>query len=185
MLNRLQENLSRNMKQLRESRGRTQAQISKLAQIPRPTWANLESGAANPTLSVLAKVAAAFKVSIEELIASPRASARHYQPHELPTEVRQGVTVRNLLPDPLVGVNLERMEFGPQEKMKGSPHTPGTREYLTCEVGQVRLYAAGEEYRLDPGDVVVFRGDQPHSYVNPNRQKAVAYAVVVIAPPGL
>jgi quercetin dioxygenase-like cupin family protein len=159
--------------------------MSKVAEIPRPTWANLESGAANPTLSVLSRVAASFKVSIEELIASPKASARHYRSEELPTEARQGVTVRNLLPDPLVGLKMERMEFGPQEKMKGSPHTPGTREYLTCEVGQVSLYAAGEEYRLDPGDVVVFRGDQPHSYVNPNRQKAVAYSVVVIAPPSL
>jgi transcriptional regulator with XRE-family HTH domain len=185
MLDKLQGNLARNMRQLREIQGRTQAQIAQLAQIPRPTWANLESGGANPTLAVLARVAAALKVSIEELVSAPQASARLYGADELHQERRGGISVRNLLPDPVPGMNLERMEFGSMERMKGSPHTPGTREYLTCEVGRVTLYAAGEQYALGPGDVVVFRGDQPHSYVNPQRDPAVAYSVVMIAPPGI
>jgi len=37
---------------------------------------------------------------------------------------------------------------------------------------------------LEPGDVVVFRGDQRHSYRNPGRSKAVAYSVVALAPAG-
>jgi XRE family transcriptional regulator, regulator of sulfur utilization len=41
--------------------------------------------------------------------------------------------------------------------------------------------AAGETFRLGPGDVVVFRGDQKHSYANLGRQRAVAYSVVVLA----
>jgi transcriptional regulator with XRE-family HTH domain len=182
---RLQDNLARNMRQLREIQGRTQAQMARIAQIPRPTWANLESGAANPTLAVLAKVAGSLKVSIEELVAAPQASARLFKAGALLEERRGGVLVRNLLPDPIPGMNLERLALGGLEKMKGSPHTPGTREYLTCEVGRVSLYAAGEHYELEPGDVVVFRGDQPHSYVNPSRDPAVAYSVVVIAPPGI
>ena len=50
--------------------------------------------------------------------------------------------------------------------MAGVPHTPGTREYLTCERGQIELSAGGESFALDPGDVVVFRGDQRHGYRN-------------------
>ena len=52
--------LGRNIQTLREARGRTQEQIARLAAIPRATWANLESGAANPTLAVLLKVAQAL-----------------------------------------------------------------------------------------------------------------------------
>ena len=55
-------NLANNLKQLREARGITQQRMAKVAGIPRPTWANLESGAANPTLGVLVKVAAALSV---------------------------------------------------------------------------------------------------------------------------
>ena len=41
--------LGRNIQTLREARGRTQEQIARMAGIPRATWANLESGAANTT----------------------------------------------------------------------------------------------------------------------------------------
>ncbi|MFL5293860.1 MAG: cupin domain-containing protein [Myxococcales bacterium] len=68
----------------------------------------------------------------------------------------------------------------------GAPHRdpphPGTREYLTCDSGQIALYVAGEEWVLGPGDVVSFRGDQRHSYANPGRGAAVGYSVVLLAP---
>jgi quercetin dioxygenase-like cupin family protein len=66
--------------------------------------------------------------------------------------------------------------------MPGIPHTPGTREYLTCESGQIELSAAGERWQLAPGDVVVFRGDQRHGYRNLGATTAVAYSVVAFSP---
>jgi len=41
--------------------------------------------------------------------------------------------------------------------------------------------AAGERWKLAPGDVVVFHGDQRHSYMNPDDRPAVGYSVVVLA----
>lgn len=100
-------NLAANAKQLRESRGLTQQQIAKIANIPRPTWANLESGAANPTLAVLVKVASALQVRVEELIGPPKAVARHYRAKSLPIRRRGDVTIRRLLPDALQGLEIE------------------------------------------------------------------------------
>lgn len=65
--------------------------------------------------------------------------------------------------------------------MVGVPHTDGTTEYLTCESGRIVLVASGETYTLDPGDVVVFRGDQRHSYANEAGKLAVGYSFVVLA----
>lgn len=174
-------NLALNIKQLREARGLTQNQIAKAAGLPRPTWANLESGAANPTLSVLMKVAGALQVSLEELVGPPRAVARLYRATELPHRRKGKVSVRKLLPDPIAGMELERMELPAGSAFSGVPHTPGTREYLTCESGTLELSAAGERWRLQPGDVVVFRGDQNHGYRNPGRGTAIAYSVVTLA----
>jgi transcriptional regulator with XRE-family HTH domain len=182
MLEAAADNLARNIVQLREARGLTQQQIARLAGLPRPTWANLESGAANPTLAVLIKVAAALQVSLEELIAPPRASARHVPARAIPVKRRGSVLVRKLLPEPMAGMEIDRMELPAGGSMTGIPHTPGTREYLTCESGTVELTASGELYRLAPGDVVVFRGDQKHGYRNPGRSPAIAYSVVVLAP---
>jgi transcriptional regulator with XRE-family HTH domain len=175
-------NLGRNIQQLREARGQSQQQIAGLAGIPRATWANLESGAANPTLAVLVKVAQALQVRLEELIEPPRRAGRLYPASSLPSRRRGAVTVRKLLPESLAGLEIERMELPPGAMMAGVPHTPGTREYLTCEQGAIELSAGGAAWTLSPGDVVVFRGDQKHGYRNTARGTTVAYSVVALAP---
>jgi XRE family transcriptional regulator, regulator of sulfur utilization len=66
---------------------------------------------------------------------------------------------------------------------RGTPHTPGTREYLTCERGRIELVVSGERYLLEAGDVVAFAGDQRHSYGNPGEVLAVGFSVVMWIPP--
>lgn len=173
--------LGLNVKQLREARGITQQQIAKLAGVPRATWANLESGAANPTLAVLRRAAVALQVSIEELLSAPRAACRFYPADSLPTRTPGQALVKKLLPDAIQGMEIDRVEIAARGRMTGVPHTPHTREYLTCEAGEIELVVAGERWRVRPGDVVVFRGDQRHSYHNPGSKPAIGYSVVVLA----
>jgi transcriptional regulator with XRE-family HTH domain len=173
--------LGRNIRQLREARGLTQEQVAHLALLPRSTWASLESGAANPTLGVLNRVAHVLQVSLEELVSAPRAEGKLYLRDALPREVRSSVEIRKLLPDPIPGMAIDRMELPPGARMTGVPHTAGAREYLACEAGEIQLAVAGERWTLRPGDVVAFRGDQRHSYANPGARPAVGYSVVVLA----
>jgi transcriptional regulator with XRE-family HTH domain len=170
-----------NIAQLREARGLTQQQIAKLAGVPRATWAHLESGHANPTLGVLNRAAGALQVTIEELIRAPRSPVKHFPAAALPVRSRGAVTIRKLLPDPIPGMEIDRLELPGGARMIGVPHVPGTTEYLTCERGDIVLVASGESWRLAPGDVLVFRGDQRHSYANPGDRTAVGYSVVVLA----
>ncbi len=179
----LQGNLAANARRLREARGLSQQRVSELSGIPRPTWASLESGSANPTLSVLSRAAAALQVSIEELIGAPRTAARLFAAAEIPERRRRGAKLRPLLPETIPGLDISRLELEPAGQMIGVPHTPGTREYLTCERGRMELAASGERWALGPGDALVFRGDQRHSYRNLDAKRtAVAITVVCFAP---
>lgn len=180
----LADRLAGNVRQLRLARGFTQNQMAKLSGLPRATWANLESGAANPTLAVLHRVSVALQVSLEELVAAPRAVAKAYPRGSLPSRTRGNVVVSSLLPDEVPGMQIERIELPRQARLVGVPHTPGTREYLTCEAGTIELVASGQSFRLGMGDVVVFRGDQRHSYANVGRGVAVGFSVVMLAPVG-
>lgn len=176
-------NLAENLRYLRNRRDLTQAQVSKLSGLPRSTLATIESGEGNPTLQVLSKLSASFGVSIEELISTPRAQCQYYPNGSLPILGKgKGVEVRKLLPDPLPGVEIERLSLKAGFKKKGVPHRPGTKEYLICELGNITLWAHGERYDLCPLDVVAFQGDQPHSYVNDGRENAVGYSIVLLAP---
>ena len=179
-----QDHLAENMRAIREARGLSQEQIAKIAGIPRATWTHLESGAANPTLAVLTKVANALQIRLDELLATPRQSARLLRADELPTRTRGPVAIRKLLPEPLPGLDLERMALPAGARMAGVPHTPGTREYLTCERGVIELAVAGEKFTLREGDVVIFRGDQRHAYHNPGTSLTIAYSAIAFAPVG-
>ena len=174
--------LAGNIRQLREARGLTQDQMARRSGVPRPTWANLESGEANPTLSVLIKVAGALQVPLEELIGPPRAVVKFYRAGSLPVSQRGKVRIRRLLPERTAGFEIDRMELAAGAYMVGLPHTPGTREYLTCESGSVELSVAETKWELHPGDVVVFRGDQKHAYRNPGATAAIAYSVLALTP---
>lgn len=180
MSDELAERLARNIKQLREARGVTQQHLAKAAGVPRATWTNLESGTANPTLTVLHRVASALQVTLEELVSSPKAACQMYPNGSLPSRKVHQVIISKRLPDTVLGVDVERLDLPGNARLTGTPHTPGTREYLICESGQIQLVAAGETWLLSPGDVVVFRGDQRHSYANPNNDIAVGYSVIVL-----
>lgn len=178
----IRENLAANLRRLRLARNLSQQQMAGLSGIPRPTWASLETGTANPTLTVLSKAAAALNVSIEELVGTPRNEFEFVPASDVRERRRQGVRLRPLVPAALPGLEISRMEFEPGGRMVGVPHTTGTREFLTCEQGAVTLIAGGEHHELAEGDMLVFRGDQRHSYLNDDaHRKAVAISVVCFA----
>ncbi len=181
-MNDLQRNLAANVRKLREAHGLSQQRMSALSGIPRPTWASLESGTANPTLAVLSKAATALQVSIEELVGAPRAEVRLVRAADVRERRRQGARIRPLIPDTISGLEISRFELPARCRMAGVPHTAGTREYLTCERGRIELVVAGAHWQLAKGDMLVFRGDQRHSYVNPDASRiAVAISVVCFA----
>ncbi len=175
--------LAANLGQLRKDRRMTQARLAAHAGIPRSTIANLESGAGNPSLRNLAGLAAALRVTIEELLARPRTQCALIRARDLPRSERGHGSVRlyRLLPDALTGLQMEKMEMLPGGFMRGVPHIPGTKEYLTCLTGAMRVTVAGQDYELGPGDVFAFPGDQPHVYHNPGRSTSVAISVVALA----
>lgn len=175
-------NLAANLRYIRERRGLTQGQVATLAGLPRSTVSQVETGAGNPTLAVLARLARALGVSIEELLSAPHSAVQIFRKGELPVETRGAAVVQKLLPDPITGMDIDRIEIPAGARMAGVPHRAGTREYLTCELGRLTLWTGGDKYVLSPGDVAAFQGDQPHSYTNEGGSLAVGFSVVTLVP---
>ena len=63
------QNLAKNIKKLRETKGLSQEKLARLADVANNTLIKMESGEnQNPTLDTLKKVAKAFGVSVDDLI---------------------------------------------------------------------------------------------------------------------
>ena len=98
----------------------------------------------------------------------------------------RGVSIRELVPEPVPDEMMEVMDFEPGAVMGGTPHLPGTREFFTCLDGHVNLMVAGTRYELAEGDVLAFPGNQPHSYQNADAHaRARGVSVVVFAKAGV
>jgi transcriptional regulator with XRE-family HTH domain len=179
--------LSRNMFNLRQARNLSQGDLSSLSGLPRSTVSHIESGSGNPSLRSLIKVANALHVSIEELLARPRTEVHLVRSVDLPTTTKSkgAVRIKRLLPDPIPGMSIERVEIEIGERLVGAPHVPNSKEYITVVVGGLEVSVAGQTHRLQAGDVLAFPGDQPHHYGNVGRGKVTFLSVVVIAPFGM
>jgi transcriptional regulator with XRE-family HTH domain len=184
-LDELSENLASNISSLREKRGISQMALAKLAQVPRSTIAHLESGSGNPSLSNLARVSTALQIGLDELLARPRAQCTLIKAKDVRAIKRgQGVaTVFKLLPDPLPGMEIDRIEIQKAGRLGGVPHSHGTKEYFTCIKGSITVSVLGTQYKVNEGDVLAFPGDQQHSYQNSSEMLAIGYSVVVLASP--
>jgi len=184
---RIAQHLARNLTSLRHARALTQDALAKAAAVPRSTIANLESGAGNPSLVVLVKVANALGVPLDELTSPPRAKVRHWPAANVAIQNRgRGVTLRALVPEPVPEELLTLMDFAPGASMRGTPHLPGTREFFTCLEGVVTIFVVGERFDLRAGDVLGFPGNVAHSYQNPDaRAPARGVSVVILAKAGV
>lgn len=174
--------LAHNVAALRRGRQLTQAQLARQAGLPRSTLTWIESGEGNPSLKNLVRLAGALQVGIEELLARPRAECVLIPRDAVPVHRRAGGGRQyKLLPDPLPGMEIDRLELEPGARLRGVPHLDRTREYLTVVSGEIVLHVAGEGHRVRAGDVLAFPGDRPHSYHNPGPGRAVALSVVALA----
>lgn len=180
--------LGSNVVVLRKKQGLSQSQLAQKANIPRSTLTYIESGEGNPSLSNLVKVSNALQVSVEELLSKPHESTKLTRANEIRVMEKSGgqVLVEKLLPEPIPGMEIDKMNLAPGARMKGTPHIARTREYCYCETGKINIYVSRKKHELSAGDVLSFPGDEPHAYENANTsKKASCFSVVVFAPQGI
>lgn len=178
--------LSRNLFKLRQARNLSQGELSALSGLPRSTLTHIESGAGNPSLRNLIKLANALRVSIEELLARPRNEVQLVKSDDLPTTLKANGAVRitQLLPDAIPGMSVERVEIEAGGQLVGTPHLQHSKEYITVVSVLLEISVAGQRHTLQVGDVLAYPGDQVHHYGNVGKSSVTFVSVVAIAPPG-
>ena len=122
------QNIAKNLLGIRQRKGVSQHQLAKLSGLSRASVALLESREANPTLEVLLKLTQALRISLDELIANPRAVCKLVRAAEVPLDRRSksGVLLRKLLPEKIPATEMDELILEPDCVLTGSPHIEGT-----------------------------------------------------------
>jgi transcriptional regulator with XRE-family HTH domain len=175
--------LATNLRNLREARGWSQQQLADISRVPRPTIAHLESGEANPTLTVLVRVATALGVSIEHLVRSASASLEVVAGESLPTRAIGQALSRRLHAE-VSGTQVERIEIPARSQCTFGPATANLQQIVSCESGRIDVRRGEETKKLRVGDVLRVRGQSTLTFENPSARLSTIVVVTLPLVPG-
>lgn len=167
--------------QLRQERQWSLADLGSRAHVSTSMLSEVERDRANPTLAVAHRIAAAFGLTIDELLATPPHPPIRFVSGRDPRHqfVRsEQISIRTLSP-----LDLDRdLEFyeirlQPGAQLLSAPHPVGTHELLTVRSGTVCVISGGQEQELEEGDSVHFRADLEHCIRNVSENESVVYLI--------
>jgi transcriptional regulator with XRE-family HTH domain len=162
------------LRDLRQRRGATLADLSRSTGISVSTLSRLESGQRRPTLELLLPLARAHQVPLDELVGAPETGDPRV--HLSPVS-RDGVTY----------IPLSRKQGGVQAYKQVYPagHNPGPPDPRTHEgyewmyvlQGRMRLILGEHDLMLEAGEAVEFDTRTPHWFTNPGPGAAEVLAL--------
>ena len=159
--------VAREIRAHREARGLSMSATAARAGLSKTILATIESGAGNPSLETLWRIASALDITVGTLLAEDdpvRSQLIRRADGEL-MSFESGVRGRLLYVDGR-DRRLESIEMHlePGRRYESAAHAPGTEELVICLDGKLTLGPAGREESLDEGDALHFAADIPHSY---------------------
>ena len=151
--------------------------------VSRRLLVQIEHADANPSLATLLKLAAAFGVTLTDLIAE--------EPEPWPVALVPAQDAMTLWSTPagssarlLVShgvLELWSWTLVPGDRRASEPHRPGSLELLAVQTGTVALDVGEHRIEIPTGDSAWFDATWPHAYTNPGAT-AATFTLVVLEP---
>lgn len=165
----LTNNVSKNLKRIRQSKGMSLDQTAEQTGVSKSMLAQIERGTANPSLGVLGKITSGLRIEFQELIDPPRQDYYLVTPEELvPTkEVDGQYRVFTCFPyEDTQSVEIYRIDLEPGGEYISGGHGEKTREYLTVTEGTLTVECHGTCHEVRKDQVFKFETDRTHVYRN-------------------
>lgn len=177
--------LAQRLKSWRKEHNVTLDTLSRRAGVSKGMLVELEKAAANPSIAILCKIAAALGLSVADLLdVASQPAARLIEAAQIPVlwTGEYGGTARLLAgtSGPSM-IELWRWEMQPGDRFSSPGHPQGTTELLHVEQGILTLSVNDERLHINAGASAVARTDAPHSYAN-EQQKTLIFTMTVYEP---
>lgn len=160
------------VQELRHDRGLSLRALAELSDLSPNTISLIERGETSPSVSTLQRLATALGVAINSFFidAGEKVQLILTRPGERTRSGSASVILESL------GYGLEgqacdpfivTLKPGASSGRRMMAH-PGT-ELIFCLEGTLELEVGDQEFRLSPGDALLYRAEQPHRWRNPYR----------------
>ena len=152
-------------------------ELSRRAGVSKGMLVEIEKGAANPSIAILCKVAAALGVSVADIVnVSHAPDAWLIESSDMPVlwQGEQGGSAQLLAgtrgPDM---IELWRWQMFAGEVFSSTGHSSGTLELLHVEQGTLALTVGEQSLVVQQGCAAVARTDIPHAYASADDQPVI------------
>ena len=152
--------------------------LAKQIGVSKLTLLNIERGEANPTLSVIWKIANGLKIPITALLSIESDVSISRKKDGMRLISSNDVFVVEPLFRSHGLIEFYRGYLQPRGDYFSDAHQPGVMEFVTVMSGQLTVEVDGETYHLDEFDSIRFKGDRPHKYVNPSSSLTILHFVI-------
>ncbi len=166
-----------NLRKYRKHKGLSMEAFAKQIGVSKLTLIKVEHGEANPTLSVIWKIADGLKISITELL-------------EMESDVsiirrEDGLKLASsdelFVAEPLFrshSFELYRGYLQGESEYISEAHQPGVIEFVTVMSGELTMELDGKVYHLNAYDSIRFKGDRLHKYANPSSSVSILHFAI-------
>jgi len=158
------------LRNLRRDQDLTLDRVAKLTGLSKGTVVALEQGKANPSIGILCKLAAAFSLSVADLINdAPRAETdKHIErmvtktlwtsPAGSSAQLQASTSGRTMF-------ELWSWVLAPGDEFHADAHSADTRELVTVAAGALTIVVGNDSIVLLEGESAHLITDQSHSYI--------------------
>ncbi|MFK9095179.1 helix-turn-helix domain-containing protein [Bacillus salipaludis] len=158
------------LREIRKNKKISLEDLSNLSNVSKLTLGKIERGEANPTINILWKICRGLNIPLASLITfeedvevfrfSPN---HHFAGHNNDWFI-------NPLFKAFGTVEWHRACIEPNSEYSES-HLAGSEEIVLVLNGQLELKVGGEKHQLNKWDVIKFKGEDLHTYVNRSEEK--------------
>lgn len=154
---------------LRRDQNLTLDRLAKLTGLSKGTVVALEQGKANPSIGILCRLAAAFSLSVADLLNDAPSTAPDHPiersiSRTLWTSAKGSHAKLHTSTSGRTMFELWSWMLMPGDVFAADAHSPDTRELLSVTQGSLKVTVGSHEIILDAGESARLVTDQPHSY---------------------
>jgi transcriptional regulator with XRE-family HTH domain len=180
MTNTLELDIGGRIRSLRKLKGLSLLTLSERSGLSINAISRIERGESSPTVSSLRRLADGLDVTVIDLFKDETTATTLFVKGDHRVRTRAaGATIESLgsgLPEQ--GLEPIWITIEPGSGSTNDTVSHSGEEFVLCLDGCVEYRVADRLYKLDPGDTLFFKADQPHCFHNPLENPAVILLVL-------
>lgn len=168
------------LRRIRQERGMSLQELASMTDVSKLTLGNIERGEANPSLSVIWKIANGLTIPISALLNENQEVlvSRKNKGNKV-LSANEACTLEPIFDASNYGsLEIHRAFLKPNSEYSPGAHQAGVIEYVTVMKGELKIKIQDDYYHLYEYDSIKFNGSREHAYINPTESETVLHFVM-------